>query len=646
MNTITLPFLNRQIAFLNRLKETGLQFDIQLSSGYGAGGRNVVTEFRPEIKSAKTYADIGAAFNAKLGEIPLSSFQNCALVERIIEHKCADNCELAKSAMGRVPDSPVKFYADKALGTLAGTQVYVITKDPMEIREGDRTYRLLTCGNTTYYGQLVLCVDERHPIYNYIDKNHVLVLVDSENSKEPMMFVANQLSLDVNYLIAAASVYPPALKDVLQQEGCFLNYRDARIGLMRAERAIPPRFQEQYKLLRGAVLKDFEENAQHVMINKLTRQEANHIDLNRIRITTTTATYETVSITADDLAAVVFQKLNPNEEWDIFTLINIYTDHIENYFNNRPLNEAGTGFAAAEEKKFTVNGIEITVSVATTNTRRSINGVLINRDELSKVMRRSACFADENHETNQKDFNNFVRDVGKMSLHVTDTLLQGLPVKVVYLPDDNQHGKDAGAKHPKLKFRKRDGKFYFYVDANTEKELKRFVSLIHRVEALNRKYHKPYYYGYGGQARTHEGGIDTNGKVKPNDFAKALLPILKEHIETLEDKDLETLVQFVEDERSEAEKKSLKLLEYAVKVTKAERIEFKGKWGYKIKGQMRNYFVEEDGWRTYDADTGQYYCVVQGRGARGVGQDGLVTRLFALQNDSMITKDVPTLVQR
>jgi len=644
MNTITLPLLNRQIAFLNRLKETGLQFDIQLTSGYGAHGRNVVTEFRPDIKSAKTYADISAAFNAKLGEIPLASFQNCALTRRIAEHKSADNCELAKSAMGRVPESPVKFFADNALGTLAGTQTYVITKEPMEVREGDRTYRVLTCGSTTYYGQLVLCVDERHPIYNYIDKNHVLVLVDSENAKEPMMFVANQLSLDVNYLIAAASVYPPALKEVLQQEGCFLNYRDARIGLLRAERAIPPRFQEQYKLLRADVLKDFEENAQNVMINKLTRQEASHIDLNRIRITTTTASYETVSITADDLAAVVFQKLNPNEEWDIFTLINIYTDHIESYFNKLPLNATGVGFRTAESKKFTINGIEITVSVATTNTRRSINGVLINRDELSKVMRRAACFVDENHETNQRDFNNFVRDVGKMSLHVTDTLLQGLPVKVVYLAEDEAYGKDASAKHPKLKFRKRDGKFYFFVDAATEKEVKRFVSLIHRVEMLNRKYHKPYY--YYGQQRTHEGGVETNGAIKPNDFAKALLPVLKEHIETLEDKDLQTLVTFVEKERSEAEKKSLKLLEYAVKVTKAERIEFKGKWGYKIKGQLRNYFVEEDGWRTYDADTGQYYCVVQGRGARGVGQDGLVTRLFALQNDSMIVNDVPTLVQR
>ena len=147
-----------------------------------------------------------------------------------------------------------------------------------------------------FRSQLVLCVDERHPIYNYVDKNHVLVLVDSDNAKEPMMFIANQLTLDVNYLIAAASVFPPALKEVLQNDGCLLNYRDARVALVRVERAIPPRFQEQYKLLRGAVLKDFEENAQHVMINKLTRQEANHIELNRIKITTTTASYETVSI--------------------------------------------------------------------------------------------------------------------------------------------------------------------------------------------------------------------------------------------------------------------------------------------------------------------------------------------------------------
>ncbi|NBQ70610.1 MAG: hypothetical protein EBU46_17975, partial [Nitrosomonadaceae bacterium] len=215
--------------------------------------------------------------------------------------------------------------------------------------------------------------------------------------------------------------------------------------------------------------------------------------------------------------------------------------------------------------------------------------------------------------------------------------------KTVYFENDNQHGKDAGPKHPKLKFQKADGKFYLLVDKDTKREVKRFVTFIHKIEANNRKHHRPYY----GYQRTHEGGYETGQG--PNDCAKAMLPVLQEHITDLTEADLAKIVTWINKERLEAEKRSEELLAYAVKTTKAERKQRAGKWGYAVKGQLRNYFVEEDALRVYEdneAGNGVYFCVVNGRTTHGVGRDGLVTRLFALSNDSMITKDVGTLVKR
>lgn len=638
--TISLPLLNRQTRFLNELQKAGVEFEVELTSEF-YGGKSMA-EFRPKVKNAKTIADVALCFQAKLAPIKVSLFNNFkGLTDLVAAGK--DNSELATAAHAKRPESPVKFYAQDAFQGTDHLGVYVITAPAFETTIGEHTYRTLLCGTTQYYAEVTACVPETHPSYNYLDPGHVMVYSQSANSADSFMFVTNQLSLDMNYIVAAFAVYPQALKDVIVN-GAFVNYRDARINLLKAERAIPPRFQPAYKELKAKVLADFEKNAQNVMIGKLTRKEAPFIELNRIKITPTKASYETVSIEADDLTEVIFQKLNPLEEWDIFTLINIYTDHIENYFNTRPMNVEGTGFLAVEEKTFKINGAEIKVSVATTNTRRSINGFLINRDELSKTMRRAACFVEADAAANNRDFQNFVRDVAKMSLHVTDVLNQGLPVKTVYLENDNQHGKDAGVKHPKLKFKKEDGKFWLLVDADTKREVKRFVSFIHKIEANNRKHTRPYY-GYGN--RTHEGGYETGQG--PNDCAKAMLPIFQDFVVDLTDTDLAKIVTWINKERLEAEKRSEELLAYAVKVTKAVRKERAGKWGYAIKGQLRNYFVEEDALRVYEdneQNNGQYFCVVNGRTTHGVGKDGLVTRLFALSNDSMITKEVGTLAAR
>lgn len=614
--------------------------DFEITASNALYGNDYVAGVHPKIQNAKSVVDISVYFQTKMAPFRAQTLNEFNQLHLILEH--GSNAKLANAELAKRPNSPVKFYAEAAFDPIEDLSVYLISAAPDERTVGDHTYRTLVSGDSHYHAEIVLCLPETHDAYNYIDVNNVLVFSQTVNSAEACMFVTNQLSLDMNYIIAAFSVFPAALKGVIEH-GAFVNYRDARVNLLRIERAMPPRFQAEYKSLKAKVLADFEKNAQYVMIAKLARNEAPFIELNRIKITPTKATYETVAIEADDLSEVIFRKLNPLEEWDIFTLVNIYTDHIEAYFQGLRTNTTGTGFEAAAQKTFKINGAEITVAVCTTNTRRSINGYLINAGELSQVMRRAACFVEVDVEANKRDFENFVRDVAKMSLRVTDVMNRGLPVKTSYLESDNQRGQNACVKHPKLRFKKEGSKFFLCIDTDTKCEVNRFVGLLDKIEATNRKHTRPHY-GYG---RTHDGGYETGQG--PNDCAKALLPVLQSHITGLKDTDLVKIVNWVNKERMEAEKRSEELLKYAVTTTKATRKERAGKWGYCVKGQLRNYFVEEDALRVYEdneTNNGAYFCVVNGRNTTGVGRDGLVTRLLALSNDSMITKDVGTLALR
>ena len=626
MAQITLPVLNRYVSFLNKLHDTGLQFDIDVGQTYR--NSSYEAEFTPKIKDVKHVGQLATCFTAKNAPIKASHLDG--MPDALLRLFEKENCVLVQKA-DSTKEASVKFFAKEAFDSEEAFDAYLITAAPVELRLGDHTYRVLTCGSSYYYSELVLCVNEEHPAYNYIDKGHIVVFGQSTNSADGNFFVTNQMTLDMNYVAACFHVYPKMLPELVQANTSFIDSRNARVLLLKAERAVPPRLKEAYGKLKVAILADFEKNAQNMMVGKLQRGETPFVELNNIKIERTKATYETITIEADNLAEVVFQKLNPNEaEWDVYTLINIYTDYVEKYFDGRELNATATGFLEAANRVFKINGINIRVENFTTHVRRAVNGKLINKDELSKVMRRASCF------DNQADFDAFVTGVSKVSLRLTDIVANGLPVKTVYLEEDRQHNKDAGNKHPKLKFIRKDSKFLLMIDKDTTRPVKRMVEFVNKIMACNRRHRMPYY----GYRQTHEGGYETGQG--PNDVEKELLTIFPEYIEGITAAEITALVKFVNKERIEAEKRSERFLAAAVQQTGAERMQYKEKWGYKIKGIMRNYFVEEDALRVYNYDTGQYICVVS-KGFQGVGKDALVTRLFALSNDQYVAKDVGTL---
>ncbi len=653
--TLTLPVLNKYTNYFNALAKANAEFDIQVSQVWDPVKNIYSASLTPYIRNISSLEML-----AKVWEAGCTSIKATHIVDfpgfRDIYTK--PNAQVVTADMYKKQTGSVKYFAETVFANLALVDIYVLTEAPIERRLGDHTYRI-SCTNGDYYNsEIVYCANELNAFYNYIDKGHILVTVASKEVPEACIFVTDSLTLDMNYLIGAFTVYPACVKDLIQNKA-FIPSKDLRIRLLKAEKNIPPKYQADYQKIKAAILTDFEKNTQSLMINKLSRKETPYVDLNNIRITTTKAEYKAgnVSIEADNLAEVVFASLNPNEEWDIFTLINIYTDWVESQFKVLALNENGSGFKTKKTFKFKINDIPLKVECFTDNTRRAVNDHLINVEELSKVMRRASCYLDEEGQDNKKDFENFVKEVSRISLKSRDILANGLPVKTLFLESDkNGYGKEATNKHPKLRFTRKEKSGFHLVITHpgkekdgsdkkvVERKLGKFVQFCNKVNNIN-KHSYLSYYGYGASnewVQTHEGGYERkDGAV--NSCAKAILDILDQYVEGLTEEDKKVLVGSINKELSEAEKRSEQLLAEAVKDVGAKKSEKNGKPGYIIPGKLRNYFVEQDSLRVYDHDNGTYICVVNGRGDQGVGRDSLVARLYALHNDHMVTKQVGTL---
>ena len=658
--TIPLENLNIHVNHFNALKKAGLEFEVHQTSEYklpvdsGLPGYYAV-RLHPHFNNVKDIFGVAKIWQATRCPFKVNSIENFTGYEKLY---VAENAEYVTDEHYKHSAGTVKFFAKTVLTDLEGLSITLLTKSPKELVKDGHTYRLAVTKGDFHGASFIYFAHEEDPAYNYIDSGRIVISKSSGDTPESRLFVTDSLTLDMNYIIAAFHVCPAALDGVLQNK-VFLPSKDCRITLLKIEKNLPAKVQPVYQKLCAQIQEDFSKNTCGVMIGKLTRKESPFVDLNGIRITTKRAVYTAgnVSIEADNLAEVVFKKLNPNEEWDIFTLINIYTDWVEQQFQSLDLNAKGTGFL--EEKSFNlkINDIPIKVSVSTENTRRSVNGHLINVDELSPVIKRASCYLVDPERDNKEDFKRFVSNVSRHSLRIRDIWANGLPVKTVYLASDEGYvSSDATSKHPKLRFIYKEKKgFYLQINRydaqdkkkktvleTTEHRIGKFAEFVKKVEQTNRKYHM----GYSGQyIRTHEGGYELrNGEL--NSCSKALCELLSIYAEGITEDGKKHLIGSVNFELSEAEKRSEEMLRDACTMTGATPGERAGKKGYIIPGKLRTYFVEEDSLRVYDqnpkAGENAYFCVVN-KGEQGVGRDALVARLFALHNDQFMVKQITTL---
>lgn len=547
--------------------------------------------------------------------------------------------------------SPVKYYFETAKNFSSGgfglVVPMLITGSPQEVSANGKTYRtvvgdaLVTSGDgyardASIQEPAYFAVSTDSPLYNFMDRGHVIFFV-SKSGEEPNIFIANQLSLNVYYIAALYAVAPDKVRPLLRNE-VFLNASNSaelQRVLTAAERAISEKVAARYAKLKTEIRKDFEKNAQNIVVTRFQRGETKEVVLNSIKFSENKATYETLSIEADGLTDVVLKRLDPNGVFDIYQLVDVFILSILEEIANLPRSTTSEGFADARQWTFRINNIPITLAVSNTNTRRKVNNHYINADELHRVIRRATCFNDA------AQYELFVRQIEKASLRVHDALANGVPVKIFVFDRYYDYRKPVTTKHPKIFFVCEKGKYFLWLnkEKTTKVPLRRFVGLLDKLGSLN--------------VRTDDGWVsDESGLSRRNsEWCKwKLKRVILAH--AVDDKDqplitekqLDPLIDWLLEARVEAEKKSAELLASVVKEVGAKPVKYNGLDAYEVVGQSgASYTVEKETCKVWKTGTNQYVCIVDGRAEMGIGYDALLTRLLALRNDSRVVDRITTL---
>lgn len=557
--------------------------------------------------------------------------------------------------------SPVKYFynATANFRKFGFATVYpmCIVATPTEVHEGERHYRIVagvapSMTNIESYHPSYFVVDDNSPYYNYLDVGHVIFFCSSPDGRLSI-FIANQLSLNVYPLIAILSLLVDRAKPFLRHD-VFLpaqNSGELQRLLQAAEQKIPEVKGLQYNKLKQDIRADFELHAQNAVVSKFLRKETDEITLNNIRISNDTATYETISISAPDIATTVFNKLDPNSVFDIYQLVDSYigcilqeADKLGTYVSKVNGKSRVTGFVEAKQWTFNINEITITLSLSNTNTRRKVNGYCINVEELPRVLRRATCY------TTLESYNQFLRQISRASLRVHDALANGVPIKILSF---DKYGRDytraVTSKHPKMFFIYEDGVYYLWLDkARTQRvPLKRFVGLLDEIRVVNRQTDNGWYSHGIDEANGPVGG----GNRRNSDWCRWKLErVIRGHavdeagVCSVTPEQFTTLFDWLLEARTLAERKSQELLADVVKSTGAKPVTYQDLEAYEVQGKSgRNYVVEKESFKVWDAKTKSYICIVDGRGEMGIGYDALVARLLALANDTVVVDKIGTL---
>lgn len=616
-----------------RLSELKLKFDITFPYDYlpGTGGKDyrMVAEFT-DLQNVITLSRICEVTNGLVDICSLESSVREGLGELT---PCEDIMYAYKQH--RHPDS-LKYFAPNCAKSI---DPVIMSHVQENVVEGITT-RIIVIGNQLF------CVTPSHPAFNYMDVGHSIFFSQSNKWKEGFVLIINQMTLDTCFIAAMFELAPEYVTQNATNE-VFISAQTARQTLMKLEKGLPPRYQTDWLQAKNVILKDFKANAQNVMVSKLLNQEVKKTKISNIDFTTDTATYENISITASNLATTVFDLVNPNEVFDIYAVIDTYIAWLEKLINATGMGDHG--FRESKQYEFSINGINIVVSIGTTHTRRKINGKYVKKDELAKVLRHASCLH------TQDDFDNFVKSVERQSLDVHNVVSGGLPIRIIPFTGRDYYPKSADVHWPKLQFKKLKNKYNLVLDdeAQTTMPMKSFVGFIEKIRKINKKIDNCDIYTYRDNAyayitRNTEWGVAQIKATIRSHLASE--NVADEQLTLISDTTLNKMIEDAKLIHERAEAKSEQLLQESLVMLKAEKLEWSApgqplKPGYKVNGQQRTYWVDEETAACWCMDPLEYVCIVDGGGEQGVGKDRVVARLFALKNDVRMASTIHTLMK-
>ncbi len=635
---------------LEGLEEKGLKFSLNVnipSNMYWTNEHKIVS-FVPLFESLDSFSSLSSIFETMDKPVAKTSFtiadkSTLKQIEGVKGSVVKVNGDLTK-----VPNTSVNYFFpglwDKYKETEGGhipkedsrllRGLYYLANPPIEVMDGDKTIRTVVTND----GNVIASVSQEHKLYAYLDKGHTLVFNPNQEADIPYI-VTNQLNLDVCCLIALYQIYPNKIDEVLRNH-VYLPSHEARIALFKCEKALPDKYAAQYKTVKQAIMHHFEANAQSLTLHKLQRGELTEVVSNEIKLAASKAEYEGVSIEATDFSSVVLNRLNSSDQFNIYDIVSIYANNLEQAINDLPRSEiegkaGGSRFSTATEYSFKINDMPIKVSVTDTSCTRYVNGIRINQDELSRVLNRATCFKDV------EKYNLFLTEVSHLSLFACDMISNGQPAKLSETQYEDYHAPKASPAQPKLKYSKGNkGEFFLSVGEDEKIQLHRFIGFLHDVEALNGK--------------ANHGFIrDTTHSWKKKDadwFKEQFKKLLSSHMSkkvaeapVLDEKKTAAWFKWVRETQNKAEARSQVLLDQTIKMTGAVKGKLNGMDGYTVVGKLRTYFINEKDNKTYDKATGRNICIVNGRAEMGVGKDAVVALMLALKNDSRRVDQIKTL---
>jgi hypothetical protein len=533
----------------------------------------------------------------------------------------------------------------------------IIKRNPVEFTEGDYTYRLLTSLNTkNHTARIRVIARNDEPIYDYLDKGFFVMTVNEEKddtAAEPIHIVSDSYDINTAHVFMMCEIQSN-LTDLLKDK-CFISKYDAEMLKLRMMKKLTPASKERYLRNAKALDEDYRKNTTLVVVGKLMSGEIEKTTIRDITFSRTLAKYENTEIEADDLLALLSEKLDFNSEFDIYTVVQTYANHVQERLNSKfwhqhELDEIKQGNNEIKKKElpsFKVNGITITASVGYQG-QRYLNAIRINMDEIAQAVYRASCYR------SGEDYNLFLKSISRMSIKRHDIIANGLQVKIHSgMTNDEYRTETPGVNAPALKFviDKDDKRIKLYIDAARQVAVS-LGDLIKKVKTINARTNNRSYIENGAYHYKNRDNLWAAEKLAEALVECTTFPVsITKEDGTVEEKntvliskeDVAKLLKVVEEQCKAKIERSKQFLNTAIKLTGAEEITFLDQKAYKVKGALREYAVVVSNAKVYDYETKQYRCIVNDRHYKGAGYDDIASRLLALKNDSVMQDHIGTL---
>ena len=657
MNLDTFKKIQKQVS---DLEKTGLKFDVTIKNDAAWQKDSFAAEFEPTFYNIEKLGQLSQiqsiisktiqvhqAPNPHGNSVYLKDFKVTECIRSLPSTVKSDK-DLMTLRRGY---NSIRFFTHNIYG-MSNLEPMLISEAPAEAVEDGVTYRFIGTRDMCH-----MCVPHDSPLYVYLDRGFVYAKVNSLREKDKIV-ITNELTAET-YLVMLACYLNPAFTKQLENE-CFINFNKAKLYRIKFEKDLSPQVKPIYDRIKNVVLTDYEKSVNSNMLVKVIKGELPTATFNQIKISKDTANYEGIYITSTGLMEYLYDRMIFDDRTDIYNIIGSYIN-----FKIAELEAADfPAVVAGEEDKervieraFVINGINISLKRTTANTRRTVNGLAINMEELEEVCYRASCF------NNQETFDKFVKSVHNMSLKWHDAIGSGLPVKIHDgLTALEYKSPTAPMSCPRIRFLKDDKDVYLVTGEGEEDRVKvKLNQVIKKIATLNKRTNNKYSVGQGYAPRnaawarrqltdilkagctfeTKTPILDNDGKHMVDAEGKKRYNIARNCL--LTDEKAAFIGKMAQTYYEKAVQRSKLFLDNAVKQTGAKAIEFNGEECWYVEGTMHKYAVSKKTNTVFNFSTGKSICIVEPGHRVEIGFDATAARLMALRNDSVVVGEVGTL---